>query len=209
VAGRAMGRFLGPQSVGGPVRWPAQPASGPTYINASQEYIAQQAYQPKENNASQRKLMATTHSPSELRAGAARAAAGPWPDPVKTRPEWPVARQNGPRTGPWAEVAARSPVWFGPSGLWPDAARSGPARFGRAGHRRDGPARWPYIQWTNRNPQAAVQCSARSSEHFTSRLLAALSPSRLGLFLTCASLSPPNWHYYTYSYANSLDCEMF
>jgi hypothetical protein len=29
VAGRAMGRCLGPRLVAGPVRWPAQPASGP------------------------------------------------------------------------------------------------------------------------------------------------------------------------------------
>jgi hypothetical protein len=87
-----MGRCLGPQFVGGPVRWPARPASGPTYINVSQKYIAQQAYQSKENNTSERELMATTHSPSELCAGTARAAVSPWPDPVKTRPEWPVTR---------------------------------------------------------------------------------------------------------------------
>jgi hypothetical protein len=41
---------------------------------------------------------------SELRAGAARAAAGPWPDPVKTRPVWPVKMAHepghGPRSGP-------------------------------------------------------------------------------------------------------------
>jgi hypothetical protein len=52
---------------------------------------------------------------------------GLWPGPVKSRPDWPVARQNGPRTGPWAEVAARNPVWSGPA---QPVAQRGPRRAG-------------------------------------------------------------------------------